>query len=225
MSKFSLYIDGLSDLQNKLEAGQLNKKAILALGSAIELIHRELSFSIKNTYTTRKTLDSVRIGKRTTSSVQQGINNIILGLEYRGDPIPLQDFALQLGAVSPVGVWIPTPNLFMQDAPPPIKPREKVIETVAVKVLRKGNFTKSPNFFRGYIKRVGKLMVLRKEDPSKGTWIKKPSIEDLAGKRQPYKQLYGPSLPIMAEQRLLLDPKVKALIENIPNKLAEVLAL
>jgi len=226
MSRFGIYIDGLEELKKNLSSGELNKKTILALGQAVEEIHNELQFSVFNTYTTRRKLSSARVGGRTTSVVKKSENSIVFGLEYKGDPIPLQDFRLQLSKVPPNGAMVPLPNIFN---PINIKGRfwanrKKALEQVEVMVRRDTGFKPTHRWFRGKIK--GKTMILRKrnfETGVKGTWITPPSSEDLVGKRQPYSYLYGPSLPGMAEQRFEKDPKIAALINNLPNKLIEAL--
>jgi len=225
VSKFGIYIDGLEELKKNLFSGELNKKTILALGNAIEEIHNELQFSVFKFYATDKKLSSVRVNKRTTSSVQQRINSIIFGLEYVGYQIPLQDFKLKLTKVPPNGAMVPIPNIFNKLAIGTgdrlwIK-RKSPLEQVEVQVRRDNGFTPTHRWFRGTIK--GKKQILREVNFANGTWITPPNRQNLEGVRQPYSVLSGPSLPGMADQRFENDPKIAALIESLPDKLIKAL--
>jgi hypothetical protein len=223
MSRYGIYIDGLDSLKKNLLSGDLNKKTISALSQAIEEIHTKLELSVGETYATRKKLSSARVNKSTTSSLQKGINSLVFGLEYKGEAIPLQDFKLNLKQVAPNGGMVPVPN--MSGGTSWYK-RRKLLTQVEVQVRKDKSFSPTHRWFRGLVKNKNKLMIMRKANFKKGvkgTWIDPPTEDNPEGTRQPYFQLYGPSLPGMAEQRFEKDPKIQALMDDLPNKLIKAL--
>ncbi len=91
-ANFKLNIQGLEELKNSFEAGELSKKFVSAIGSTMLAINSELGFAVKQSYNIgSRSLDDVRVNK--TSIIYQTGQNVITGsLEYKFKAIDLSKF-------------------------------------------------------------------------------------------------------------------------------------
>ena len=202
---FTASIEGLDELRERLSSGTIEKKLVKAIGTTALQLHNVLNNRVSKTYATRRSLNSV-LNSRTTSDFKRGVGFIEFGLEYNFMPILLQEFPVTKTLV-PANSSFKAPNRFGFSQFPTIKgrlKRTKPNQQLAVRVKRNGTPTTIAKAFYGKLpSRDKQYLMARKVD---NTWIKEPTPEDLAGKRDEMGILFGPSLSQMANSVYEKDP-------------------
>ena len=82
MAYLSIEISGLKELTANLDQKQLKKGVAIGIGQAVKGLHRELSFAVKQRYNAPRSVDSVLIGGK-QSTTKFGLSIIESGLQYR----------------------------------------------------------------------------------------------------------------------------------------------
>lgn len=96
MKNFHVSIEGLDELQTRLDSSKFNKKVAIGVGIATSRIHNALRSSVADTYYAPESLDKVLVGKPRGSSLERlGRNVFRTGLEYRFKPIALSKFPVE----------------------------------------------------------------------------------------------------------------------------------
>ena len=223
MANFKVELKNWEEVKNSLSQGEFTKKIILALGQVVENVHSELSFAVTRTYATPKELKTARVNKRQiNNSTQNNINTIINGLEYKGEELRLYQFPFKVNEVDPNGAKFFAPNPYWEAAEKGSYKRKTELEQISVKIKREGGFKTLTDAFRWRSKLSSGPMQILRRDTAKPTWKVRPSME-VEGIRNPYWQLHGPSLPGMANECWEKDEKVKALVEKIPEIVANLI--
>ena len=218
---FTISINGLDELSDRLSAGTIEKKLVKAVGLTALQLHNLLTAEVKDTYSTRRSLNSALVDK-TTSNVKRGVNFIEGGLSYAGEPLKLTDFPREIFPLDIRSKFI-APNIFTPDLKGKIT-RTKPVEGVAVYIKRnKSTFIEGG--FRGRVS--GKVRVLRRNNFLFGgqTWITLPTKEDLLGERTSYSEVLGPSLAKMAEKVYLSSGRVQNFKDNFSSHVVRNLDL
>lgn len=218
MSTYTIEVEGLAELKARLEAGQLNKKVLLGMGDALRNINNELRYAVRRTYTIGRDLSVALVAPRTTSSFQESINLIILGLTYEGPRENLFDFTHFITPVPANGGRFNVPNVWWPDTKKGIILRKKDVEAIFVEVKR-GQTRLEEDAFTGTLE--GKRYILRRR--TEKTWLLRPTPDFLEGMRAPYLRLKGPSLPEMAEEVYLHDYEVQNAKDNAVSIIASYL--
>ena len=204
---FTATIEGLDELRERLSSGTIEKKLVKAVGTTALQLNNLLNARVKETYATRRSLNSV-LNSKTTSDFKRGVGFIEFGLEYNFVPLLLQEFPQTKTPVM-VESWFKAPNRFGYAQFPDIKgrlKRKKPNTAIAVKVKRNGSATVIDKAFYGKLPKGDKTYLMQRKVSN--TWRKEPTPEDLKGVRDDMGILFGPSLSQMAESVYLKDSQV-----------------
>lgn len=221
---FTATIEGLDELREKLSAGNLDKKLVKAVGTTALQLNNLLNAQVKETYATRRSLNSV-LNSKTTSDFKRGLGFIQVGLEYNFVPLLLQEFP-QTKTPIQVDSWFKVPNRFGAGKFPNKSGRlrrQKPNTIIAVKVKRNGSPSVIDKAFYGELPRDGKVYLMQRK--VNNTWIKEPTPEDLRGIRDDMGILYAPSLSQMAESVYLKDRQVVRFKDNFADHVMRNLEL
>ena len=213
---FTASIEGLDELRERLSSGTIEKKLVKAVGTTALQLNNLLNARVKETYATRRSLNSV-LNSKTTSDFKRGAGFIEFGLEYNFVPLLLQEFPQTKSKLS-VESWFIAPNRFgflqFPDMKGRIK-RKKPNTVIAVKVKRNGTPSVIDKAFYGKLPSSNKEYLMARQ--VNNTWITEPSPDNLAGKRDAMGILFGPSLSQMAESVYLNDNQVARFKDNFAN--------
>jgi hypothetical protein len=93
MPSTSVFIEGLSELREALDAEKLSRKTVLGMAKAVEEVHKVLQDEVFARYGFRKKLHSVRVGQEKDIRYAPGARERIeQDLVYEGPSVPLAEF-------------------------------------------------------------------------------------------------------------------------------------
>ena len=214
---FQVDILGLKEFKEIITQTKLDKSLAFTIGSTARGVHSALRSGIVQRYTVKTDLNSVLIGRRTTSDVNFGKNIVEKGLQYEFKPLALTKFNVSEIKVSPVENYFfdRTKNRWVRKGWAKAATAE-VLRHTGYKVVTGrrgyGGFLLKSNY--GNIKRG---VYERKQQ---ATWRLFPN-KDTKGIRALITPLYGPSLSQMAEYIYNNDPYGD--VDNIVNKLDTII--
>jgi len=201
MATVSVEVYGLTEIKDYLSKGKVDKTLALGINDAVVQLHSALRYSVATTYKAPASLDSVLVG-RSTSSVKQGKNFIESGLQYKFIPIGLDKY---LDSYYPGNI---NPGATKQGRVHVVEIKRGAKRIVYGKehrggfVPRKGSLTSPGAVVRLY--RGGGVM-----------------FERTSQSKFPVKVLFGPSLSQLALTSLKEDKKVQSVLNKLEETIIE----
>lgn len=208
MTGFKADIYGLNELKDYIDTPKMLKRVAPVIGTATLQLHGALKSSVFNSHQHPKSLDSVLVGK-STSTISFGKNVIESGLVYKYKPV-------DLGKFSPTWEWGNINAARRQGRVHSVVVRRDGRKVVHGKDHRGGFIPKKRN--DSTVRKYNyKSQELSKYNPNKyGAQM----FERTTNKRFPLRLLFGPSLSQLAERAFNnglagKDKTVQAAIDNL----------
>lgn len=205
MASYNIQIQGLDELKTRLEAGELNRRVILAASTAIKPIISALTSSVMTKYHTQnQDISRARTNLGGSTPIQTGINSIVIGIEYKFIPIsmgyPIFPTTTEMGNINS---WAR---------------RQGLVHTTAI-IRKQPKVVHGKKHYGGFLYKKKYMM----ERSQKKTWVSK-------GVRAPIHPLFAPSVMkqvemVFLEQRNDPSSKIGQAITEATNMIASELKL